>query len=235
MNLATNLTRRNRILSRLRKAEVSPLSEPELMHVVTDDTLGYQPTYWQDLEKNLVAAHAQVITAGPRHWRQHVAEICQIKGIKHLLLPGMPPLAGGDRQMPAPTTWMQAWQGGPELSTFDREIEHFKDSLFNEVDAGLTIAESAIADTGTLVIRSSAWQPRTLSLVPPIHICLLDARCLYPNLATAMHIEGWASNMPSNLIFVSGPSKTADIQQTLAYGAHGPKQLIVILVAGEIR
>lgn len=235
MNPAIHQTRRNRILTRLRQADVSAMDEPAHPKVVTDDTLGYQPNYWQELEKNLVAAHAQVITAGPRHWRQHLAEVCQIKGIKHLMQPGLPPLPGADRHAPAPGAWMEPWNGGPELSTFDREIEHFKDSLFNEVDAGLTIAESAIADTGTLVIRSSAWQPRTLSLVPPIHICLLDARCLYPNLATAMHIEGWASNMPSNLIFVSGPSKTADIQQTLAYGAHGPKQLIVILVAGEIR
>jgi L-lactate dehydrogenase complex protein LldG len=40
--------------------------------------------------------------------------------------------------------------------------------------------------------------------------------------------------MPSNLIFVSGPSKTADIQQTLAYGAHGPKRLIVVLVEKDL-
>jgi L-lactate dehydrogenase complex protein LldG len=44
--------------------------------------------------------------------------------------------------------------------------------------------------------------------------------------------EEYNKQMPSNLIFISGPSKTADIQQTLAYGAHGPRELIVILTEG---
>jgi L-lactate dehydrogenase complex protein LldG len=226
---------RNHILDRLRAADVAPLNAPVLPQGVAVDDYGYHPEYWENLEKNLVAAHAEVIQAGPRHWRQHVAEVCQIKGIQRLLMPGQPPLPGAERQLPGPATWMTPWENGPELTVFDSPIENFKDVLFDDIDAGLTIAECAIADTGTLVLRSTPWQPRTLSLVPPIHICLLDARCLYPDLTSAMHIEGWQRDMPSNLIFVSGPSKTADIQQTLAYGAHGPKELIVILVAGEIR
>ena len=71
--------------------------------------------------------------------------------------------------------------------------------------------------------------PRTLSLVPPIHICLLDARRLYPSLQAALAAARWHEAMPSNLIFISGPSKTADIQQTMAYGAHGPRELVVLL------
>ena len=48
-----------------------------------------------------------------------------------------------------------------------------------------------------------------------------------------MHAERWSDGLPTNVILVSSPSKTADIQQTLAYGAHGPKQLIVLLVEDE--
>ena len=229
---------RFQILNRLRNANrtgTPPLSRPIIPVSTPVDDYGFHPEYLESFEKNLIAAHAQVIPAGPRHWRQHIAEVCQIKGIKRLLMPGQPPLPGAERHLPGPAAWIAPREKGPELTTFDRPIEDFKDILFDQVDAGLTIAECAIADTGTLVLRSSPWQPRTLSLVPPIHICLLDARCMYPDLGTAMQIEGWQQNMPTNLLFISGPSKTADIQQTLAYGAHGPKELVVIMVAGEIR
>ena len=45
-----------------------------------------------------------------------------------------------------------------------------------------------------------------------------------------MHAQGWAGGLPTNALLVSGPSKTADIQQTLAYGAHGPKELLVLIL-----
>jgi L-lactate dehydrogenase complex protein LldG len=85
-----------------------------------------------------------------------------------------------------------------------------------------------------LVLRSDSAQPRTLSLVPPLHCCLINVNRLYGNLPAALAGEGWAAAPPSNLIFISGPSKTADIQQTLAYGAHGPKELVVFLVNEDV-
>ena len=69
-----------------------------------------------------------------------------------------------------------------------------------------------------------------MSLVPPIHIAVLEASGLYSTFHEAMHEQNWASGMPTNALLVSGPSKTADIEQTLAYGVHGPKELIVLVV-----
>ena len=106
-------------------------------------------------------------------------------------------------------------------------------ALFEEVDAGLTLSHAAIAETGTLVLMSSAQAPRLLSLVPPIHIVIVDASHVYDTLFDLIRQESWAQGLPTNVILVSGPSKTADIQQTLAYGAHGPKQLVVMLVEGH--
>ncbi len=103
-------------------------------------------------------------------------------------------------------------------------------ALFNEVDAGLTLSTAAIAETGTVVLTSSPSAPRLLSLVPPVHIVIVDAKRVYDTLFDLMHQESWSQGMPTNVILVSSPSKTADIQQVLAYGAHGPKQLIVMLV-----
>ena len=72
-----------------------------------------------------------------------------------------------------------------------------------------------------------------MSLVPPIHFALLDADQLYDDLFGAMREQRWSGGMPTNALLVSGPSKTADIQVTLAYGAHGPKELIVLLLVNE--
>jgi L-lactate dehydrogenase complex protein LldG len=52
---------------------------------------------------------------------------------------------------------------------------------------------------------------------------------LHADLHAAITAEGWAQGMPTNALLISGPSKTADIQQVLAYGAHGPRELIVLL------
>lgn len=104
------------------------------------------------------------------------------------------------------------------------------DRLFNEVAAGLTMSRAAIAETGTVVLWSGPESPRLLSLVPPVHIVLVSAQTVYGTLFDLMQQAGWSTGLPSNVILVSSPSKTADIQQTLAYGAHGPKALIVMLV-----
>ena len=72
-----------------------------------------------------------------------------------------------------------------------------------------------------------------MSLVPPLHIALVYADRLHADLHAAMRAEQWASGMPTNLVLVSGPSKTSDIQQTLAYGAHGPRELWVVIVERE--
>ena len=120
--------------------------------------------------------------------------------------------------------------GAPALVPYDRPIEDLKATLFNDVDAGFTTVRSAIADTGTLVLWPSPEEPRLLSLVPPIHVALLSAATIRDTLLSVLRDEGWAKGLPPNVVLVSGPSKTADIEQTLAYGVHGPKRLVVVLV-----
>ncbi|AQS36897.1 hypothetical protein Sps_01733 [Shewanella psychrophila] len=117
-----------------------------------------------------------------------------------------------------------------DLLQFDSVVEDFKSRLFNEVDAGITHCFGGIADTGTLVLWPDRAEPRTLSLIPPCHIALIKRSTIVSNFAGMMSEQAWQEKMPTNIVLVSGPSKTADIQQTLAYGAHGPSQLIVILV-----
>ena len=94
-------------------------------------------------------------------------------------------------------------------------------------------ARAAIAETGTLILWPDANEPRLMSLVPPVHIVLLDATRIYNTFFEAMTAEGWKDGLPTNALLISGPSKTADIQQTLAYGAHGPKELVVLMLNSE--
>ena len=90
-------------------------------------------------------------------------------------------------------------------------------------------------DPGSLILWPSAAEPRTLSLVPPLHLVLLAADSIHPTLYEALRAQRWTDGLPTNALLISGPSKTADIQQTLAYGAHGPQELIVLvsLTAGD--
>lgn len=118
-----------------------------------------------------------------------------------------------------------------EVRRYTDAIETWKTELFDTIDAGITSADAGIADTGTLVLRPGPGEPRTLSLVPPVHIAVLRASRLQPSLPAAMASLCLPTHgLPTNLVLITGPSKTADIQQVLAYGAHGPKELVIVLV-----
>lgn len=94
-------------------------------------------------------------------------------------------------------------------------------------DAGFTSAEAALAATGSLVLVSSPTQARMTSLLPPVHLVLLPEPKILPSIFE--WIEQRPAEFPANLVLVSGPSKTADIEQTLVVGVHGPGRLIVIV------
>lgn len=113
---------------------------------------------------------------------------------------------------------------------YDAPIEAWKSALFSEIDVAITGAQAGLAESGSLVLWPDAHEPRLMSLAPPAHIALLEADRLYENFADAVVSESWSGGMPTNALLISGPSKTADIEQTLAYGIHGPKQLITLLL-----
>lgn len=169
----------------------------------------------------LEASHAEVIVSSAAAWPAQVAQRLRELGVRRLALTRATPEA---RQL------ADGLVGQVELVDFDRPIDGWKQELFNTVDAGFTVADCAIAATGTLVLKSSPDLPRSLSLVPPLHVALVRAETIHAHMYAAASREDWANGMPTNLVMVSGPSKTSDIQQTLAYGAHGPKQMLVVIV-----
>ncbi|MGH8434474.1 MAG: LutC/YkgG family protein [Pseudomonas sp.] len=118
----------------------------------------------------------------------------------------------------------------PKLKAYDRPIEKWKAELFNDTPASLTGTLGAIAATGSLILWPTREEPRLMSLVPPVHFALLKASEIYDNFYEVQLKQHWAAGLPSNALLISGPSKTADIEQVLAYGAHGPKDLVVLIL-----
>ena len=103
--------------------------------------------------------------------------------------------------------------------------------LFGQVDASFTTTFGAIAETGSLVLWPDQHEPRLMSLVPLVHIALLEANSIEDTFLSFMRTHQWVQRgMPSNALLISGPSKTADIEQTIQLGAHGPRRLHILIV-----
>ena len=151
-------------------------------------------------------------------------EVLKHRNLKSLVYP--PQTALGDSLA---SHWEKDPGGLPQLIPYDKEIEDFKDRLFT-IDAGITSTAGAIAHPGALILWPSEKEPRLMSLVPSIHIAVLEADKIFSSFLEAMQQEKWSTKMPTNVVLISGPSKTADIEMTLAFGVHGPRELIVFIL-----
>jgi L-lactate dehydrogenase complex protein LldG len=103
------------------------------------------------------------------------------------------------------------------------------ETLFS-ADAGITGVGCAVAETGTLVCVSGSGRARGGSLIPPLHVALVQAAQIVPDLYDYLAGLGAASELPANVNLITGPSKTADIEGVLVTGVHGPREVHVILV-----
>lgn len=100
-----------------------------------------------------------------------------------------------------------------------------------DFDVGVSSAQAAIAETGTLVLDSSCERHRLVSLVPPVHIAVVNASSICETLSDALALLRKDKEISPAVTFITGPSRTADIELTLAIGVHGPRELFVIVNA----
>ena len=102
------------------------------------------------------------------------------------------------------------------------------------VQIGITGVDAALAGTGSLVLSSGVGKARSASLLPDKHIAIVQSSQLMPDFETWIQSQKEtdldAFNTSSNTVIISGPSKTADIAQELIKGAHGPRQVHIILI-----
>jgi len=98
-----------------------------------------------------------------------------------------------------------------------------------DVDAGVTDVWCAVAETGSLVVRASASHGRATSLVPDVHIAIVEKSQIIPDLIDLMHRCKELGTL-GGVTIITGPSKTADIEMNLVIGVHGPGEVFVFLV-----
>ena len=218
-----SVTSREKILSSLRES-------PEVPEKFARNVSVLERNNWTQTEKvvqlksMMETVHTEVKICTENTWGSTFRSVVKEKEIGQILYGSKTDLGQQLREMREFTTDTM-----PELVDYELPIEESKDLLFG-IDAAITTTRGGIAETGSLILWPTPDEPRLMSLIPPIHIAVLHANTIYNTFWEAMTTEQWNIGMPTNALLISGPSKTADIEQTLVYGVHGCKELVVLLI-----
>ena len=220
------MSAKQNILNKLRNSLTGTTPVPDNF----DEVLVTEPwTYTPEqripqLRKLMEAVHTEIHLSTEQDWPALLAQLVTDRQLPSLLI--APATAHGQK---VTAHWAQN-PALPTLKAYNRPVEEWKAELFNDTPASLTTTLGAIAATGSLIMWPTPEEPRLMSLVPPVHFALLKASEIRDNFYQVQQEMNWAAGMPTNALLVSGPSKTADIEQVLAYGAHGPKDLVVLIL-----
>lgn len=205
-------TSRDTILNQLKaSAQVVALPEPWVSRRDFADLAN-------QFEQALTAVHGEVIQADSLETAViALAALMRELGVKTAVVNSEEPLTSLNLPTQFPDIdWHLVGQTAGDLREF-----------CVSADVGISSGEAGLAETGSVVISSGPGKSRLATLLPPVHIAILSTSKLTSDLFTWTAARQTAP--PSNITLVSGPSKTADIEQTMAIGVHGPKRFIVIL------
>jgi L-lactate dehydrogenase complex protein LldG len=121
----------------------------------------------------------------------------------------------------------------PALGLEMRYLEERPDSKSLELcSVGITACDALVGQTGSILLTARSAGGRALSVLPPHHVVIAQADQLVPDLPAAFDLLSarYGENYPSFITFITGPSRTGDIERILVLGAHGPKNLTVVLI-----
>ena len=104
-------------------------------------------------------------------------------------------------------------------------------AAFFAADLGVSGVDYLIAETGSLVLASSPEVPRSVSLLPPVHVAVARREQVLPDLFDRLAPGRWPGGLPAGLALITGPSKTGDIELRLVTGVHGPGEVHVVLLS----
>ena len=110
-----------------------------------------------------------------------------------------------------------------------RDLEDFRE-VASRADIGLSTAALAIAETGSLVLEHGQGKGRTVTLLPPTYVAVVPVQNLVRTVPEAIERYAQSGGLPANLCFHTGPSRSGDIEMSLAIGVHGPGDVHVLLV-----
>jgi L-lactate dehydrogenase complex protein LldG len=217
----SNHTARERILARLHASGTQQTEVPEAP--LPPPLILDRDAKIERLAELMAAIRTEVHIVAADAWLEKLKQLALEKGWKRILYGPEAPIGQAIE-----AAWPSDAEKLPELVAYTEPVETFKGELF-QIDAGITSSRGGVADTGAVVLWPTPQEPRLMSLVPPVHVAVLDADTIYNSLAEMMAAENWAAGMPTNVLLISGPSKTADIEFTLVFGVHGPKELVLLI------
>jgi len=205
------------ILGRLSQAlgHQASADAPAVVQRIGHPERGPQPQWDESLQQRFLAkltkvagTHARI--ASNAELVQAVADYLEKQNLaKNLCVAPHPLLAG--------TEWPNEWQVARGHTQGDDRV-------------GLSVAFCGIAETGSLMLLSGPESPTTLNFLPDDFLCLLPESRIVPRLEDAWALlRAERGSMPRAINIITGPSRTADVEQTIQLGAHGPRRLHVLL------
>jgi L-lactate utilization protein LutC len=114
--------------------------------------------------------------------------------------------------------------------TFIQSSRPFSREAIAQTEVGITSADYALADTGSLVIFTESNESRLLSLLPPCHIAVIESSRIVASLDDVFRLRPLPGTDSSAMVVITGPSRTADIEMRLVRGVHGPGEIHVIVI-----
>lgn len=213
--------RRTAILGRISQVlgHEAAADAPVVIQRVGEHVRGPQPQWGQSPRERFLAklagvsgTHAAVASHG--EMVQAVADYLATQDLPQQVAVAPHPLLAG-------VVWPQGWQVERRRARGDDRV-------------GLAVAFCGVAETGSLVLLSGPDSPATLNFLPDHFLCLLPEGRIVPRLEDALALlRAERGSLPRATNIITGPSRTADVEQTIQLGAHGPRSLHVLLLAAE--
>lgn len=212
--------RRAAILGRISQAlgHEAAADSPAVIQRVNDPARGPQPQWAEASRERFLAKLDKV--AGTYAEVASDAEIAQAVADYHAAQNLPPRLVVAPHPLLAGVVWPEGWQLERRRAQGDDRIS-------------LAVAFCGIAETGSLVLLSGPDSPTTLNFLPDDFLCLLPESRIVPRMEDAWALlRAERGSLPRATNLITGPSRTADVEQTIQLGAHGPRRLHVLLRAG---
>jgi L-lactate dehydrogenase complex protein LldG len=221
------MTEREKILARVREALAVPTlhhaSAPEPPRPATGQARQWLPLVGDAFEERLANFHRNATTLRAAFHCLNSAEelgklLREMAGAE-----GWKKIATHRGEL---TDRATAELGMPVLQT---DVAYDVNEL-DQCDAGITECDALVAQTGSVLVTNRSAGGRALSVLPPHHVVLARRRQLLRDLPEAFEWlqQKYGANYPSMISFITGPSRTADIERILVLGAHGPRKLTIL-------
>ena len=171
-------------------------------------------------------------TADPENAMAHIQSLADSLGVKNVVRSEQEVFGQIMVDSPLEAT-------GINVTTISHGPDSSRESLRSSIiaaDIGLTGADYAVAETGSVIVLPCKGLSRLVSVVPPVHLALVRPEDLIESLddlfvLRRLEYQEKGGDMGSYLNFITGPSRTADIEQTLVVGVHGPKEVHLVLLS----